>query len=225
VRFGVITPAGQPFFGVLRRVFQRIIVDGSLRLLRHGNNRDQAEEHRAGFHFLNSIPGLMLRQSKNYVRPVREAPPAFKWERGHRIAGVGARSTSSRSSSRVEEKFFRAYEPSVIACVIEHMRLPARAVFVSILGALGVASNSAQTPVPHATPTSFDVVSIKPNQTGSEARRAGSSPGGMFTATNVSLRLLISRAFGVAEFQVERGPGWVDSEKYILRPKRIRHLR
>ncbi len=90
---------------------------------------------------------------------------------------------------------------------------------VSILGVLGVASNPAQTPAPRAAPTSFDVVSIKPNQTGGEARRAGSAPGGMFTAVNVSLRLLISRAFGVAEFQVERGPGWVDSEKYDITAK------
>ncbi len=87
---------------------------------------------------------------------------------------------------------------------------------VSILGA---ASNPAQTAAPRMTPTSFDVVSIKPNQTGGEARRAGPSPGGMFTAINVSLRLLISRAFGVAEFQVVRGPGWVDSEKYDIPAK------
>jgi uncharacterized protein (TIGR03435 family) len=27
---------------------------------------------------------------------------------------------------------------------------------------------------------------------------------------------LISRAFGVAEFQIERGPGWIDTEKYDI---------
>jgi hypothetical protein len=74
------------------------------------------------------------------------------------------------------EDSFGAYEPS------------ARTVFVSILGVLSVASNPAQTPAPRAVPTSSAVVSIKPNRTGSEARRAGSSPRGMFTATNVSLR-------------------------------------
>jgi uncharacterized protein (TIGR03435 family) len=36
----------------------------------------------------------------------------------------------------------------------------------------------------------------------------------MFTASNVSLRLLMSRAFGVAEFQIEGGPSWVDGDKY-----------
>lgn len=67
------------------------------------------------------------------------------------------------------------------------MKIPARAVFVSIIGTLGVASNPVQTPAARAMPTSFDDVSIKPDRTGSEARRAGSSPGGLFTARNVSL--------------------------------------
>ncbi len=99
------------------------------------------------------------------------------------------------------------------------MKQSARAVFVSIVGALNVASSPAQTPTPRATPTSFDVFSVKPNLTGSEARRAGSSPGGLFTVRNVSLQLLISREFGAAEFQVERGPGRVDSEKYDITAK------
>jgi uncharacterized protein (TIGR03435 family) len=38
----------------------------------------------------------------------------------------------------------------------------------------------------------------------------------MFTAANASLRLLMSRAFGVAEFQIEGGPGWVDSDNYDI---------
>jgi uncharacterized protein (TIGR03435 family) len=36
----------------------------------------------------------------------------------------------------------------------------------------------------------------------------------MFTATNVSLKLLISRAYGIAEAQIEGGPDWIDTEKY-----------
>jgi uncharacterized protein (TIGR03435 family) len=38
----------------------------------------------------------------------------------------------------------------------------------------------------------------------------------MFTATNVNLKLLISRAFGVPESQIERGPGWIETEKYDI---------
>lgn len=92
------------------------------------------------------------------------------------------------------------------------MKLSTSAIFVVMLSASSVASSQAQ----RAVPASFEVASIKPNQTGSESRRAGTSPGGLFTATNVSLKLLISRAFGVAEAQIERGPGWVDTEKYDI---------
>jgi uncharacterized protein (TIGR03435 family) len=101
------------------------------------------------------------------------------------------------------------------------MRPSTRAAFALILGALSSASNQAQTTAQAQTiagtvPRSFDVASIKPNQTGSDSRRAGTSPGGRFTATNVSLKLLISRAFGVPESQIERGPGWIETEKYDI---------
>lgn len=39
-------------------------------------------------------------------------------------------------------------------------------------------------------------------------------PGGLFTAANVTLKLLISHALGVAEAHIEGGPGWVESEVY-----------
>ncbi len=71
------------------------------------------------------------------------------------------------------------------------------------------ASNQVQTAAPRTVPRSFDVASIKPNQTGSDSRRPRTSPGGRFTATNVTLKLLVSRAFGVPESQIERGPGWI----------------
>jgi uncharacterized protein (TIGR03435 family) len=44
-------------------------------------------------------------------------------------------------------------------------------------------------------------------------------PGGVFTATNVSLKLLISRAYGVPEAQVNGGPGWIETEKYDVTAK------
>lgn len=63
-------------------------------------------------------------------------------------------------------------------------------------------------------PQTFDVVSIKPNVTGSVSHRATTLPGGVFTATNVSLESLISRAFGVVEAQIEGGPRWIGSDEY-----------
>jgi uncharacterized protein (TIGR03435 family) len=65
-------------------------------------------------------------------------------------------------------------------------------------------------------PEHFDVASIKPNLTGGEARRATGLPGGGFTASNVSLRLLISRAYGVGENQIEGGRRWVATETWDI---------
>jgi len=72
----------------------------------------------------------------------------------------------------------------------------------------------AMTVAAQQAPQAFEIVSIRPNVTGSESRRASSAPGGAFVATNAGLRLLMSRAFGVPEAQIVRGPGWVDTEKY-----------
>jgi uncharacterized protein (TIGR03435 family) len=81
----------------------------------------------------------------------------------------------------------------------------------TVLLILAAVLSSAQTRV---VPKTFDVVSVKPNLTGSEAHRATTLPGGVFTATNVSLKSLMSRAFGVAEAQIEGGPGWIGSDEY-----------
>jgi uncharacterized protein (TIGR03435 family) len=85
--------------------------------------------------------------------------------------------------------------------------------FVLILTYFAV-STHAQTISSRPTPQVFEVASIKSNQTGAENRRAATLPGGTFIATNASLKLLISRAFGVPEAQIERGPSWLDTEKY-----------
>jgi uncharacterized protein (TIGR03435 family) len=81
----------------------------------------------------------------------------------------------------------------------------------TLLLILAAVLSSAQTRV---VPKTFDVISIKPNHTGSEAHRATTLPGGVFTATNVTLKLLISRAFGVADAQIQGGPGWAGSDEY-----------
>jgi uncharacterized protein (TIGR03435 family) len=87
-----------------------------------------------------------------------------------------------------------------------------------LLRTIAPALIQAQPAVP-SLPRSFEVASVKLNQTGGESRRAGTSPGGAFTATNVTLKLLISRAYGVAEAQIEGGPGWIDTETYDLSAK------
>jgi uncharacterized protein (TIGR03435 family) len=64
----------------------------------------------------------------------------------------------------------------------------------------------------------FEAASIKP------AKQAGMSsirdlPGGRFTATNISLKMLMTLAYHVQPFQVSGGPSWVESDRYDIEAK------
>jgi uncharacterized protein (TIGR03435 family) len=98
------------------------------------------------------------------------------------------------------------------------MKLLARASVV-LLGLISTVALRAQSSAARAVPQSFDVASVKPNQTGGESRRAGASPGGVFTASNASLKLLISRAYGVPEAQIESGLAWIDTDTWDIAAK------
>jgi uncharacterized protein (TIGR03435 family) len=63
----------------------------------------------------------------------------------------------------------------------------------------------------------FEVVSVKPNKSGSGSSRSHSDRG-MLTATNLSLRSMILRAYGVKDYQVE-GPEWLRTEKFDIAAK------
>ncbi len=69
---------------------------------------------------------------------------------------------------------------------------------------------SAQAP---ATPA-FEVASVKPNKSGEGFIRFGMQPGGRFNALNVPLRELIRVAYNVQPFQIEGGPGWINSDRF-----------
>jgi uncharacterized protein (TIGR03435 family) len=64
----------------------------------------------------------------------------------------------------------------------------------------------------------FEVVSVKPNRSGAaEVRWTFAS--GRFTAVNVTLKALISSAYGtaqqpLADFQISGGPPWLDSARF-----------
>ncbi len=69
------------------------------------------------------------------------------------------------------------------------------------------------------TPQAFEVASIKPNSTGDNRIQIGMAPGGRFTATGVTLRLLIGQAYNVRDFQVTGGPGWIGTDRYDINAK------
>jgi uncharacterized protein (TIGR03435 family) len=65
----------------------------------------------------------------------------------------------------------------------------------------------------------FEVASIKPNHTGDGRVGIGMQPGGRFTATNVSVKMLITIAYGIRDHQVSGLPGWAESEHYDISAK------
>jgi uncharacterized protein (TIGR03435 family) len=63
----------------------------------------------------------------------------------------------------------------------------------------------------------FEVVSVKPNKSMSNSSSSRTNQGRL-TATNVSLRSLIVRVYGMKDYQVE-GPDWLRSERFDVAAK------
>lgn len=70
-----------------------------------------------------------------------------------------------------------------------------------------------------AAPLTFEVASIKPAATDARGTMIRMMPGGGLTVTNATLRLLLTLAYDVRDFQVSGGPGWVGSERYDINAK------
>lgn len=71
---------------------------------------------------------------------------------------------------------------------------------------------------PLASASSFDVVSVKPNKSGS-GMRAGSVDPTNYRASNLTLKALIEDAYRVQETQISGGPGWADVDRYDVDAK------
>jgi uncharacterized protein (TIGR03435 family) len=91
------------------------------------------------------------------------------------------------------------------------------ALLAGVLGLMGTLPSLAQTDAAKAARPEFEVASIKPH-TSSERRIVEMMPlpGGRFNAINATLKLLISRAYGVQDYQLSGGPGWIDSDPYDI---------
>lgn len=66
---------------------------------------------------------------------------------------------------------------------------------------------------------SFEVASIKPNASNDHRVMIRMQPGGRFSATGMSARMLITQAFDIREFQVIGAPGWTDSDHFDINAK------
>jgi uncharacterized protein (TIGR03435 family) len=64
----------------------------------------------------------------------------------------------------------------------------------------------------------FEVVSVKPNRSGSGSVRVDLPDDG-YSATNIPLKLLVASAYGMKQEQISGAPSWVESARYDIQAK------
>ena len=89
--------------------------------------------------------------------------------------------------------------------------LNASRLIAALLFALPTVSAIAQQPPP--APPSYDVISVRPHSTLDDNISFMSRPG-IFTASNASLKGLISFAYGVREDLISGLPSWANSARF-----------
>lgn len=67
---------------------------------------------------------------------------------------------------------------------------------------------------PAASPLTFEVASVKPSGADALGIFFRILPGGGLMAEGAPLKALISLAYGVREFQISGGPGWINSDRF-----------
>ena len=79
-----------------------------------------------------------------------------------------------------------------------------------------------QTQVPAGGAPTFEVASIKPNNSGSGSSSTNSA-NGLLRITNQTLQSMIQRAYNVRDFQILGGPSWIRSDRYDVVAKSEDH--
>lgn len=85
-----------------------------------------------------------------------------------------------------------------------------------VVGLLNPPRSRAQAPAASSAPKSFEAASIKPSEPGGRGIQVMMAPGGRITTKNVNVRFLLQQAYGVRDFQITGGPGWMGSERYDI---------
>src|SRR5262245_29450229 len=89
------------------------------------------------------------------------------------------------------------------------------ALTILTLSSLPVVARQAPSPGNQALPQ-FEVASVKQNKSGENRVMIGVQPGGRFTATNVTLRLLIRNAYQLQDSQISGGPSWLADDHFDI---------
>jgi uncharacterized protein (TIGR03435 family) len=83
---------------------------------------------------------------------------------------------------------------------------------LAVVAIVGIAMN-----IPGQGRPSFDVVSIKANNSGTGFLRIGGQPAaGRFVATNATVEMLIAWAYRVQNYQLSGGPAWITADTFDI---------
>jgi uncharacterized protein (TIGR03435 family) len=85
----------------------------------------------------------------------------------------------------------------------------------SLIAVIGTASAFSQAP----PPTEFEVASVRPNTLNDRIVAINVGPGDRFTARGYTLVLMMQRAYGVMDWNVSSGPGWIRSDRFDVSAK------
>jgi bla regulator protein blaR1 len=65
-------------------------------------------------------------------------------------------------------------------------------------------------------PLTFEVASVKPSGTNDRRIMIQIQPGGSFRTSGSTLKMLVTFAYDVREFQVSGGPGWINTDRFDI---------
>jgi bla regulator protein blaR1 len=86
--------------------------------------------------------------------------------------------------------------------------------------AIGLATTTQASGQPiDSASASFEVASVKRSDPNATKTRVSIAPGGRFTATNATVKMLIRQAFDLRDYRISGGPQWLDSENYDIEAK------
>jgi bla regulator protein BlaR1 len=68
-------------------------------------------------------------------------------------------------------------------------------------------------------PPKFEVASVKPNNSDQRPRGFNLQPGGQQLTATVTVKSLIQQAYGLRDFQISGGPGWIKSDLFDINAK------
>jgi bla regulator protein BlaR1 len=91
------------------------------------------------------------------------------------------------------------------------------------MGVIWAPSSHAQSQSAAVNTAAFEVASVKPNKSATGRWTMDRSPGGGFSATNATLKMLIKAAYSIYDHQLIGGPGWLESERFDIVAKAPPH--